>query len=89
MPQKNEQSDRRDIMLRSKEMNPLVSIMISTPMKNQNKVCKSSPSPITLKTNEIQVKQKSGKLIKSFVKYGASTVNTNSNKKKPSASAKK
>ncbi len=28
MPQKNEESDRRDILLRSKEFNPLISITV-------------------------------------------------------------
>jgi len=57
MPQKNEQSDRRDILLRSKEFNPLISFPLAGPSSVSEQ--KSADKPAKGKKQKIKPLKKS------------------------------
>lgn len=57
MPQKNEQSDRRDILLRSKEFNPLISFPLASPCSMQEQ--KPADKPVKGKKQKIKPLKKS------------------------------
>ena len=84
MPQKNEQSDRRDILLRSKEFNPLISFPLTGPSSAQeNKTAEKASAkgkkqklkPLKKSTLESYSRQSTGqpnnKPVKSFLTYGS------------------
>lgn len=82
MPQKNEQSDRRDILLRSKEFNPLISFPLTgatnshervggTEKSTKNISKKVKPKPLKKSTVESYSRQSGNKPVKSFLTYGS------------------